>query len=179
MSSENKTISTGETSESDLPTPSPEELKTPLGLVPEKDAPSRKKKALTLLAALLVLALVIGLSVGLTSNMGKDEEGAEKNLNVGDALNGTSNSTDDDEDYGSDSNIDWCGDGHIGDGICKKGFCCSYFGYCGFEPEYCVNGQTVAPEVMRTDRFCGDGFPGNGTCANSTLCCSSGKCEYT
>jgi len=156
------------TNETELAAPSPEELKTPLGLVPETSDHNGKKKVLTAVGALIFLGLVIGLSIGLTANMDKEEEESAKKLAP---VNTTA--IDNEE-------PDWCGNGYVGNGLCPDGHCCSLYGHCGYQDEYCVNGQTVAPEVMRTDRFCGDGFPGNGTCANSTLCCSiKGTCEYT
>ena len=163
-------------SDTELPTPSPKELKTPLGLVPETEG-SKKRKVLTGLGALLFLGLVIGLSIGLTRNIGNEEEEVKDSKlspSNGDGENATVIDTPPEEEP------DWCGDSHVGNGLCKYGQCCSPWGNCGFTDDYCSNGQTVAPDFLSTDRFCGDGFPGNGTCANSTLCCSiKGTCEYT
>jgi len=35
----------------------------------------------------------------------------------------------------------YCGDGHVGNGICTDGSCCSDYGYCACSEKRCVNGQ--------------------------------------
>lgn len=104
MSEPTKEITSEKTSDTDLPTPSPEELKTPLGLVPENEGASPKKKVLTGLAALIFLGLVIGLSVGLTNDMNKEEQKDTMKVPVNDVDAGT-NTTDEVEEP------DWCGNG--------------------------------------------------------------------
>eukprot|EP00548_Thalassiothrix_antarctica_P011613 CAMPEP_0194159336 /NCGR_PEP_ID=MMETSP0152-20130528/77771_1 /TAXON_ID=1049557 /ORGANISM="Thalassiothrix antarctica, Strain L6-D1" /LENGTH=1225 /DNA_ID=CAMNT_0038868891 /DNA_START=132 /DNA_END=3811 /DNA_ORIENTATION=+ len=80
----------------------------------------------------------------------------------------------------SDSN-EYCGNGNVGNGSCwDPDMCCSFYGYCGFDPVYCDNNDariftTNDYTAISRDNtnYCGYGSIGNGVCEDSNMCCSS------
>ena len=71
-----------------------------------------------------------------------------------------------------------CGDGTVGNGICRnEGDCCSQYGRCGRTAEYC---DEEFSSSSNSDENCGDGNVGNGICRTAGYCCSQyGWCGIT
>lgn len=70
-----------------------------------------------------------------------------------------------------------CGDGNVGNGICRtEGDCCSNYGWCGRTAEYCEDYSSLSS----SGASCGDGNVGNGICRTEGDCCSKyGWCGRT
>ena len=71
---------------------------------------------------------------------------------------------------------DDCGGGHVGNGVCVDGSCCSKWGYCDCTEDHCINGQ-VCGVVRPARNYCGEGQVGNGLCMDGRCCSEWGYCD--